>query len=99
MKQNTGRLIITGRVATESSFGENEKARDEQTEAWRKRISKTGLNSKDLCTGARKSRRCRHCCIQLVIGLCVNKIFDAKTKKDTDDRYSPKITVGYCTAR
>lgn len=41
--------------ATESSFEKMKKARDEQTEAWRKRISKTGLNSKDLALALEKA--------------------------------------------
>ena len=73
------------------------KARDEQTEAWRKRISKTGLNSKDLALAPEKAGAAGIVASNWSSGFGVNKIFDAKTKKYRRSILPRKIT-GYCTA-
>ncbi|HMW25099.1 MAG TPA: M28 family peptidase, partial [Ferruginibacter sp.] len=82
MKQPTGRPDYNWKeFATESSFEKMKKARDEQTEAWRKRISKTGLNSKDLALALEKAGAAGIVASNWSSGFGVNKIFDAKTKK------------------
>ena len=82
MKQPTGRPDYNWKeFATELSFEKMKKARDEQTEAWRKRISKTGLNSKDLALALEKAGAAGIVASNWSSGFGVNKIFDAKTKK------------------
>ena len=82
MKQPTGRTDYNWKeFATELSFEKMKKARDEQTEAWRKRISKTGLNSKDLALALEKAGAAGIVASNWSSGFGVNKIFDAKTKK------------------
>jgi len=82
MKQPTGRPDYNWEeFATKESFEKMKKDRTEQTEAWRKRISKTGLTNKDLALALEKAGAAGIVGSNWSSGFGVNKIFDAKTTK------------------
>ncbi len=82
MKQPTGRPDYNWEeFGTKESFEKMKKARTEQTEAWRKRLSKTGLNNKDLALVLEKAGAVGIVGSNWSSGFGVNKIFDAKTTK------------------
>lgn len=82
MKQPTGRPDYNWEeFATKESFEKMKKDRTEQTDAWRKRISKTGYNTKDLALALEKAGALGIVGSNWSSGFGVNKIFDAKTTK------------------
>ena len=60
------------------------KNRTAQQDAWRKRISKTGLNNTNLALALEKAGALGIVGSNWSAGFGVNKIFDAKTKKGLD---------------
>ncbi len=82
MKQPTGRPDYNWtEFGTKESVEKMKKERTEQTEAWRKRINKTGLNAKALALALEKAGAVGIISSNWSAGFGVNKIFDAKTKK------------------
>ncbi|MBK7433040.1 MAG: M20/M25/M40 family metallo-hydrolase [Chitinophagaceae bacterium] len=82
MKQPTGRPDYNWEeFATKESFEKMKKDRTAQTDAWRKRISKTGYTNKDLALALEKAGAAGIVGSNWSAGFGVNKIFDAKTKK------------------
>lgn len=82
MKQPTGRPDYNWEeFGTRESVEKMKKDRTAQQEAWRKRISKTGLNNINLALALEKAGAVGIVGSNWSAGFGVNKIFDAKTKK------------------
>jgi len=82
MKQPTGRPDYNWEeFGTKESVEKMKKDRTAQQEAWRKRISKTGLNNVNLALALEKAGAVGIVGSNWSSGFGVNKIFDAKTKK------------------
>jgi hypothetical protein len=82
MNQPTGRPDYNWQEwATPDSFEKMKKEREAQTAAWRKRISKTGLNAKDLALAIEKAGAAGIILSNWSSGFGVNKIFGANTTK------------------
>ena len=82
MNQPTGRPDYNWEeFATKESFEKMKKDRAAQTDAWRKRISKTGLNNKDLARALEKAGAAGIIMSNWSSGFGVNKIFGANTTK------------------
>jgi len=82
MKQPTGRPDYNWEeFGTKESFEKMKKDRTAQTDAWRKRITKTGLTNTNLILALEKSGAVGIVASNWSAGFGVNKIFDAKTKK------------------
>ena len=82
MSQPTGRPDYNWKeFATKASMDKMIQERKEQTEAWRKRISKTGYNNRTLATALEKAGAAGIIGSNWSQGFGVNKIFDAYTKK------------------
>jgi len=82
MPQPTGRPDYNWKeFATKTSFENMQKERTAATEAWRKRISKTGYTAKQLAGVLEKSGAAGIIGSNWSQGFGVNKIFDAATKK------------------
>ena len=82
MKQPTGRPDYNWEeFATKESFEKMKKNRTEQTDAWRKRISKTGLSNKELALALEKAGAAGIVGSNWSAGFGVNKIFGASTTK------------------
>jgi len=82
MPQPTGRPDYNWtEFGTKESFDKMKKDRTAQTEAWRKRISKTGYNSRKLAEALEKAGAAGIVGSNWSSGFGVNKIFDATTKK------------------
>jgi hypothetical protein len=82
MKQPTGRPDYNWEeFGTKESFEKMKKDRTAQTDAWRKRISKTGFNNTNLALALEKAGAVGIVASNWSSGFGVNKIFDAKTKK------------------
>lgn len=82
MKQPTGRPDYNWEeFGTKESFEKMKKDRTAQNEAWRKRISKTGLNNTNLVLALENAGAVGIVTSNWSAGFGVNKIFDAKTKK------------------
>lgn len=82
MPQPTGRPDYNWKeFATEASFEKMKKERSEQTDAWRKRMSKIGLNAKNLALALEKAGAAGVVASNWSNGFGVNKIFGANTTK------------------
>ena len=82
MPQPTGRPDYNWKeFATKASMDKMLQERKEQTEAWRKRISKTGYNNRTLAAALEKAGAAGIIGSNWSQGFGVNKIFDAYTKK------------------
>jgi carboxypeptidase Q len=82
MLQPTGRPDYNWQeFATKESFDKMKKERTEQTDAWRKRITNTKLNNKDLALALEKAGAVGIVGSNWSSGFGVDKIFDAKTTK------------------
>ncbi|HEX2684713.1 MAG TPA: M28 family peptidase, partial [Ferruginibacter sp.] len=82
MKQPTGRPDYNwDEFGTKESVEKMKKDRTTQTDAWRKRISKTGLTNTTLAQALEKAGAAGIVGSNWSAGFGVNKIFDAKTKK------------------
>jgi carboxypeptidase Q len=82
MLQPTGRPDYNWEeFGTKESFEKMKKERTKQTDAWKKRISKTGLSNKDLALALEKAGAAGIVGSYWSAGFGVNKIFDAKTTK------------------
>lgn len=82
MPQPTGRPDYNWKeFATKASFEKMQKERQAATEAWRKRISKTGYNSRTLAQALEKAGAAGIIGSNWSQGFGVNKIFDAYTRK------------------
>ena len=82
MMQPTGRPDYNWEeFATKESFEKMKKDRTEKTDAWRKRISKTGMNNAALALALEKAGALGIIGSNWSSGFGVDKIFDAKTKK------------------
>ena len=82
MPQPTGRPDYNWKeFATKASMDKIQQERKEQTEAWRKRISKTGYNNRTLAIALEKAGAAGIIGSNWSQGFGVNKIFDAYTKK------------------
>ncbi len=82
MEQPTGRPDYNWEeFATKESFEKMKKERTQQTEAWRKRISKTGLNARALAQALENAGAAGIIQSQWSAGFGANKIFGANTKK------------------
>lgn len=82
MAQPTGRPDYNWQeFATKESFDEMKKERDAQTDAWRKRITKTGLTNKSLALALENAGALGVIQSLWSNGFGVNKIFAANTKK------------------
>lgn len=82
MMQPTGRPDYNWKeFGTPESFDKMKKERAEQTEAWRKRISKTGLSNKNLALALEKAGAAGIVGSNWSAGFGVNKIFSANTTK------------------
>lgn len=82
MRQPTGRSDYNWEeFGTKESFEKMKKDRAAQQEAWRKRISKTGLNNTNLALALENAGASGIVASNWSSGFGVNKIFDAKTKK------------------
>jgi len=82
MYQPTGRPDYNWKeFATEESFEKMKKERDLQTEAWTKRIAKTGLNARSLPAALEKAGAAGIVMSYWSKGFGANKIFGANTKK------------------
>lgn len=82
MPQPTGRPDYNWKeFATQASFENMQKERRTATEAWRKRISKTGYNSRKLALALENAGAAGIIGSNWSQGFGVNKIFDASTKK------------------
>ena len=82
MNQPTGRPDYNWQEwATPTSFEKMKKDREAQTAAWRKRISKTGLNAKALALALENAGAAGVVICNWSSGFGVNKIFGANTTK------------------
>jgi carboxypeptidase Q len=82
MYQPTGRPDYNWKeFATEESFEKMKKERDLQTEAWTKRIAKTGFNARTLPAALEKAGAAGIVMSYWSKGFGANKIFGANTKK------------------
>ncbi len=82
MPQPTGRPDYNWKeFSTKSSMDKMQQERKELTEAWRKRISKTGFSNRQLATVLEKAGAAGIIGSNWSQGFGVNKIFDAYTKK------------------
>jgi carboxypeptidase Q len=82
MEQPTGRPDYNWQeFATKESFDKMKKERDAQTEAWRRRLSKTGLNARALAQALENAGAVGIVQSLWSQGFGVNKIFSANTKK------------------
>jgi hypothetical protein len=82
MPQPTGRPDYNWKeFATKASMDKMQQERKEATEAWRKRISKTGYNNRTLAIALEKAGAAGIIGSNWSQGFGVNKIFDAYTKK------------------
>ncbi|RYF77626.1 MAG: M28 family peptidase, partial [Chitinophagaceae bacterium] len=82
MAQPTGRPDYNWQeFATKESFDKMKENRDAQTQAWRKRLSKTGLNAKALAQALEAAGAVGVVQSLWSNGFGVNKIFGANTKK------------------
>jgi len=82
MLQPTGRPDYNWEeFGTKESFEKMKKERTEKTDAWRKRLSKTGLSSKNLALELEKAGAAGIVGSNWSNGFGVNKIFGANTKK------------------
>lgn len=82
MNQPTGRPDYNWQeFATKESFEKMKKERTAQTDAWRKRISKTGMNNRTLAEDLEKAGAVGIVMSNWSNGFGVNKIFGANTKK------------------
>ncbi|MBS7563589.1 M20/M25/M40 family metallo-hydrolase [Mucilaginibacter sp. Bleaf8] len=82
MNQPTGRPDYNWQeFATKESFDKMKAARTAQTEAWRSRILKTGLNSRTLPVALEKAGAAGIITCNWSAGFGVDKIFSAYTKK------------------
>ncbi|MEP7254174.1 MAG: M20/M25/M40 family metallo-hydrolase [Ferruginibacter sp.] len=82
MKQPTGRPDYNWEeFGTKESVEKMKKDRTAQQDAWRKRISKTGLSNVNLALALEKAGAVGIVGSNWSAGFGVNKIFDAKTKK------------------
>ena len=82
MMQPTGRPDYNWEeFGTKESFEKMKKERTDQTDAWRKRLSKTGLSAKNLALEIEKAGAAGIVGSNWSSGFGVNKIFDAKTTK------------------
>ncbi len=89
MKQPTGRPDYNwDEFGTKESVEKMKKERTAQQDAWRKRISKTGLTNSTLALALEKAGAVGIVGSNWSAGFGVNKIFDAKTKK------IPTIDIG-----
>jgi hypothetical protein len=81
MMQPTGRPDYNWKeFGTDSSFAKMKRERAAQTDAWRKRISKTGLTNKNLALALEKAGAAGIVGSNWSAGFGVNKIFGASTK-------------------
>jgi len=82
MPQPTGRPDYNWKeFATKASFDKMQQERKEATEAWRKRVAKTGYNNRQLAAVLEKAGAAGIVGSNWSQGFGVNKIFDAYTKK------------------
>lgn len=82
MPQPTGRPDYNWKeFATKVSFDKMQQERKEATEAWRKRVAKTGYNNRQLAAALEKAGAAGIVGSNWSQGFGVNKIFDAYTKK------------------
>jgi hypothetical protein len=82
MPQPTGRPEYNWKeFATKASFDKMQKEKQDATTAWRKRISKTGYNNRQLAQALEKAGAAGVIGSNWSQGFGVNKIFDAYTKK------------------
>ena len=82
MNQPTGRPDYNwAEFATKESFEKMKRERTQQTDAWRRRISKTGLSAKNLALALEKAGAVGIVSSGWSAGFGVNKIFGANTKK------------------
>jgi hypothetical protein len=82
MPQPTGRPEYNWKeFATKASFDKMQKEKQDATNAWRKRISKTGYNNRQLAQALEKAGAAGIIGSNWSQGFGVNKIFDAYTKK------------------
>ena len=82
MPQPTGRPDYNWKeFATKASMDKMVQERKELTEAWRKRISKTGYNNRTLAAALENAGAAGIVGSNWSQGFGVNKIFDAYTKK------------------
>lgn len=82
MPQPTGRPDYNWKeFATKASFDKMQQERKEATEAWRKRINKTGFNNRQLAAALEKAGAAGIVGSNWSQGFGVNKIFDAYTKR------------------
>jgi len=82
MPQPTGRPEYNWKeFATKTSFDKMQKEKQDATNAWRKRISKTGYNNRQLAQALEKAGAAGIIGSNWSQGFGVNKIFDAYTKK------------------
>jgi hypothetical protein len=82
MPQPTGRPDYNWKeFGTEASFEKMKKERSEQSDAWRKRISATGLSNKNLALALEKAGAAGIIGSNWSAGFGVNKIFSASTTK------------------
>jgi len=82
MPQPTGRPDYNWKeFATKASFDKMQQERKDMADAWRKRLSKTGLNSRQLAAALEKAGAAGIVGSNWSQGFGVNKIFDAYTKK------------------
>ncbi|MBX9781596.1 MAG: M20/M25/M40 family metallo-hydrolase [Chitinophagaceae bacterium] len=89
MPQPTGRPDYNWQeFGTKESFEKMKKERTAQTDAWRKRITKTGYNNRQLAAALEKAGAAGIIASNWSNGFGVNKIFDAYTKK------IPTVDVG-----
>jgi carboxypeptidase Q len=89
MPQPTGRPDYNWQeFGTKESFEKMRKERTAETDAWRKRISKTGYNNRQLAAALEKAGAAGIIASNWSSGFGVNKIFDAYTKK------IPTVDVG-----
>lgn len=88
MPQPTGRPDYNWQeFGTKESFEKMKKERTAQTDAWRKRITKTGYNNRQLAAALEKAGAAGIIASNWSNGFGVNKIFDAYTKKNSNGRY------------
>lgn len=82
MQQPTGRPDYNWQeFGTKESFDKMKKERTELTEAWRKRLSKTGYNNRNLALALEKAGALGVVQCNWSQGFGVNKIFSANTKQ------------------
>ncbi len=82
MMQPTGRPDYNWKeFGTDSSFEKMKRERTELTDAWRKRIGKTGLSNKNLALALEKAGAAGIVASNWSAGFGVNKIFSANTTK------------------